>query len=178
MATVRDILRRKGVTVVSVPPTSSVLEAAQLMNERGIGAVVVMAGSAVAGIFTERDVMRRVVAAQCDPGSTPVSEVMTTGLVTTTSAATVEECASLMTSRRIRHLPVLDPERRVVGVLSLDDLRAALPFPVGLRDHPTLDQRESAVLSTSGAFAAVAAVFGGPIVAGVLMVESAAAMER
>jgi CBS domain-containing protein len=123
MATVSDILRRKGVTVVSVPPSTSVLEAAQLMNERGIGAVVVTAESALTGIFTERDVMRRVVAAQRDPGTTQVSDVMTTSLTTTTSAATVEECASLMTSRRIRHLPVLDGDA-LTGMVTIGDLMA------------------------------------------------------
>ena len=123
MATVRDILRRKGETVVSVPPTTRVLEAAQLMNERGIGAVVVTEGSALTGIFTERDVMRRVVAVQRDPATTQVSEVMTTSLVTTTSAATVEQCAAMMTSRRIRHLPVLDGDA-LTGMVTIGDLMA------------------------------------------------------
>ncbi|MDH4130724.1 MAG: CBS domain-containing protein [Gemmatimonadota bacterium] len=123
MATVHDILKRKGVTVVSVPRSTSVLEAAQLMNDRGIGAVLVTDGAGLAGIFTERDVMRRVVAAQRDPAMTPVADVMTTSLATTTSAATVDECASLMTSRRIRHLPVLDGDA-LAGLVTIGDLMA------------------------------------------------------
>jgi CBS domain-containing protein len=123
MATVRDILNRKGAAVIAVPPATTVLEAAQLMNDRGIGAVLVTDGAVLAGIFTERDVMRRVVATHRDPASTPVSEVMTAALVTTSSTATIEECASLMTTRRIRHLPVLDGET-LAGVVTIGDLMA------------------------------------------------------
>ena len=123
MATVRDILNRKGAAVIAIPPASTVLETAQLMNDRGIGAVLVTDGTALAGIFTERDVMRRVVATRRDPATTPVSQVMTASLVTTTSTATVDECASLMTARRIRHLPVLDGET-LAGVITIGDLMA------------------------------------------------------
>jgi len=123
MATVRDILNRKGAAVIAVPPVTTVLEAAQLMNDRGIGAVLVTDGPALTGIFTERDVMRRVVATCGDPATTPVSQVMTGSPVTTSSTATIEECASLMTSRRIRHLPVLDGEA-LAGVVTIGDLMA------------------------------------------------------
>ena len=123
MATVRDILNRKGAAVIAIPPASTVLETAQLMNDRGIGAVLVTDGGTLAGIFTERDVMRRVVATRRDPATTPVSQVMTASLVTTTSTATVDECASLMTARRIRHLPVLDGET-LAGVVTIGDLMA------------------------------------------------------
>ena len=70
MATVRDILSRKGTEVVSVPPTATVLEAARRMNERSIGGVVVLADGVLAGIFTERDVLRRVVVPERPPGGT------------------------------------------------------------------------------------------------------------
>lgn len=123
MATVRDILNRKGAAVIAVPPATTVLDAAQLMNDRGIGAVLVTDGTGLAGIFTERDVMRRIVATRRDPATTPVSQVMTVSLVTTTATATVEECASLMTARRIRHLPVLDGET-LAGVVTIGDLMA------------------------------------------------------
>ena len=123
MATVRDILNRKGAAVIAIPPATTVLDAAQLMNDRGIGAVLVTDGTTLAGIFTERDVMRRVVATRRDPATTPVSQVMTASLVTTTSTATVDECASLMTARRIRHLPVLDGET-LAGVVTIGDLMA------------------------------------------------------
>jgi len=123
MATVRDILNRKGAAVIAVPPGTTVLDAAQLMNDRGIGAVLVTDGATLAGIFTERDVMRRVVATRRDPATTTVSQVMTASLVTTSSTATVDECASLMTARRIRHLPVQDGET-LAGVVTIGDLMA------------------------------------------------------
>jgi CBS domain-containing protein len=123
MATVRDILARKGSLVVTASPTTTVLEAAQLMNARGIGAVVVLQDSTLQGIFTERDLMRRVVAEQRDPATTPVRDVMTTALVVTRSDMPLEECASLMTSRRIRHLPVMGPDG-LAGVVTIGDLMA------------------------------------------------------
>ncbi len=127
MATVRDILARKGTAVVTVGPETSVLDAARLMNERGIGAVLVLKDGRLAGIFTERDVLRRIVAAQRDPGTTLVGEVMSTNLLTTRSDAPTEECAALMTAQRIRHLPVLGPDG-LAGVITIGDLTA---FQVG-----------------------------------------------
>jgi CBS domain-containing protein len=123
MPAVRDILARKGVETVTVAPTVTVLEAAQIMNARGIGAVLVLAEGELVGIFTERDLMRRVVAEQRDPGRTPVGEVMTRHLVTTRADITVEECASQMTTRRIRHLPVIG-DAGLAGVITIGDLMA------------------------------------------------------
>jgi CBS domain-containing protein len=123
MPTVREIIARKGPEVVTVSPATTVLEAAQLMNDRGIGAVLVMEGKELRGIFTERDIMRRVVAAQRSPATTPVREVMTATLITTRAEAPLDECASLMTSRRIRHLPVMGPEG-LCGVVTTGDLMA------------------------------------------------------
>lgn len=123
MSTVREIIARKGSEIVTVTPASNVLDAAQLMNERGIGAVLVMEGGELLGIFTERDVMRRVVATQRDPATTPVREVMTTSLITTRAEAPLEECAALMTSRRIRHLPVMGAQG-LSGVVTTGDLMA------------------------------------------------------
>jgi CBS domain-containing protein len=123
MATVRDILSRKGSVVVSVTPDTSVLEAARLMNTRGIGAVLVLDGDRLAGIFTERDVLRRVVAEQRDSGTVRVRDVMTSALATTTPEATIDSCAAVMTTRRIRHLPVLEGTR-LIGVVTTGDLMA------------------------------------------------------
>lgn len=123
MATVRDILARKGTEVVTALPDQTVLEAAKLMNSRGIGAVVVTEHGELRGIFTERDVLRRVVAEAREPASTTLREVMTTALVTTAAEMTVEECAELMTRRRIRHLPVLR-SGLLAGVVTIGDLLA------------------------------------------------------
>jgi CBS domain-containing protein len=123
MPVVRDILARKGTETVTVSPDLTVLEAAQLMNARGIGAVLVTEGGALVGIFTERDVMRRVVAEQRDPARTAIGEVMTRHLVTTRAEVAVEECASQMTARRIRHLPVVG-DAGLAGVITIGDLLA------------------------------------------------------
>ncbi len=123
MPLVREILARKGPDVVSLDSSCSVLEAAQTMNARGIGAVMVMENQQLAGIFTERDIMRRVVAEQRDPARTAIGEVMTRDLVTTRPDIAVEQCASQMTSRRIRHLPVLD-DSGLVGIVTIGDLLA------------------------------------------------------
>lgn len=123
MATVRDILARKGTEVVTARPEQTVLEAAQLMNNRGIGAVVVTEQEEIRGIFTERDVLRRIVAEAREPAATRLKDVMTTSLVTTTTEMTVDECAELMTRRRIRHLPVVR-NGHLAGVVTIGDLLA------------------------------------------------------
>lgn len=130
MPTVRDLLLRKGTHVVSVPPTATVLEACAVMNERGIGGVVVCEERHLVGVFTERDVMRRVVAAQRDPAATRVGDVLTSNVVTTTMDATVADCRALMTARRIRHLPVLG-EDGIVGVVTTGDI---LAYEVALQE--------------------------------------------
>lgn len=123
MPTVHDLLRGKGADVLAVAPGTSVLEAAQLMNERGTGSVLVREGAELVGIFTERDVLRRVVAARRDPATTTVAEVMTRALVTCTGADSLDHCAATMSARRIRHLPVLE-SGEVRGVVTTGDLLA------------------------------------------------------
>ena len=132
MPSVRDLLGRKPphtTEVVSLPPSASALDAAQLMNERGVGAVLVMAEPrgaerALVGIFTERDVLRRVVATQRHPREVPLAEVMTRDLVTCDAETSVDECAHVMTTRRIRHLPVVGPTGAVMGMISIGDVLA------------------------------------------------------
>ncbi|MCA9768325.1 MAG: CBS domain-containing protein, partial [Gemmatimonadetes bacterium] len=107
MATVRELLAEKGATMLSTEPASTVLEAAKLMNEHGTGSVLIHEAEQLVGIFTERDLMRRVVAMQKDPATTTLRDVMTTALVTCTPDATMDDCGTLMSERRIRHLPVV-----------------------------------------------------------------------
>ena len=123
MATVGDILRIKGAEVQSVGPHMSVLDAARRMNERGTGSVLVLEGGELVGIFTERDVLRRVVAAQRDPATTPVREVMTRELVTCDPGTDMEACAQTMSTGRIRHVPVL-ADRKLAGLVTSGDLLA------------------------------------------------------
>ncbi len=123
MATVRDLLARKGDAVVSIAPTDTVLRAAQLMNERTFGSLIVLDGDVVAGIVTERDILRRVVAAGLPPDRTPVRDVMTTPVITCVPDTSLEECAAIMTGRRIRHLPISEG-RGLDGMISIGDVLA------------------------------------------------------
>jgi len=124
MAVVRDLLARKGTDVVSIQPTATVLEAARLMNDRGVGGVVVVdEANSLLGIFTERDILRRVVAAGLPPESTKVADVFTRDIVTCTPDMNVEEIGSIMSTRRVRHLPVVDVTG-LHGVVTIGDLLA------------------------------------------------------
>lgn len=123
MPTVRALLDRKGHEIVSVGPNATVLDAAHIMADNGLGAVLVVDGAAMLGIFTERDVLRRVVAIGADASSTRVADVMTAALVTCLPDTSLEECAAIMTTRRIRHLPVVDAQG-LHGLISSGDVLA------------------------------------------------------
>lgn len=130
MSTVRDLLARKGTLVVSLDPEASVRDAAMLMNTHGIGGVLAMTSGVLAGIFTERDVMRRVVAAGLDPATTRVADVMTRDVVTTNADISIAECRALMSTRRIRHVPVADGGD-IVGLITSGDI---LAYEVALQE--------------------------------------------
>jgi len=121
MPTAHDILRSKGHAVRSVRPTDTVLAALGVMAEHDIGAVLVLDGERLAGIFTERDYARKVVLAGRSSKDSPVSAVMTAHVVCVAPHRSVDECMGLMTEKRVRHLPVVD-HKRVVGVVSIGDL--------------------------------------------------------
>lgn len=123
MSSVKDLLARKGTTVISVTPENTVLDAAHVMNDKGIGGVVVLTGTTLTGIFTERDIMRRVVAAGRDPATTRVADVMTKECLTITADVQVAVCRAMMSTRRIRHLPVMQ-EGTLVGVVTSGDILA------------------------------------------------------
>jgi CBS domain-containing protein len=124
MVTVKDLLTNKGSQVVSVSKYATVLDAALLMNNHRIGAVVVIDQDHVGGMFTERDILRRVVAERRDPATTRVEEVMTTEVMCCTLETTLEEARGSMKNRRIRHLPVVDGDHRLLGLISIGDLNA------------------------------------------------------
>ncbi|HZY85666.1 MAG TPA: CBS domain-containing protein [Gemmataceae bacterium] len=125
MATVREILARKGSHVFTIGPTATVLDAALLMNEHKVGALVVIDdGRGVVGMFTERDVLRRVVGEQRDPATTVVADIMSTEVVCATPNTTIDEARGAMKNRRIRHLPLVDDDRRLTGLISIGDLNA------------------------------------------------------
>ncbi len=115
------LLDRKGAVVYSVAPTLSVYDAVAEMNRHRIGAIVVLDGERLVGIFTERDVLRRVVGAGLEPRSTLVADVMTANLITIAPDATIEQTMTIFTEKRCRHLPVL-AEGKMVGVISIGDI--------------------------------------------------------
>ena len=123
MPTAQSVLAQKSVELVTISPDATVREAAAIMNERHIGALVVTRGGEPVGMFTERDILRRVVAADRDPSKSRVGELMTAPLTCCKPDSKLTECQALMTDRRIRHLPVIDGPR-LLGMLSAGDIMA------------------------------------------------------
>jgi CBS domain-containing protein len=124
MATAEQLIKLKGKAVASLPPTATVFEAAKLMNERRIGSVLVVEGTTLVGIFTERDVMLRVVAEQRNAATTPLADVMTRKVAYACPETTLDEIRKAMRESRIRHMPVLEGNR-VTGIISIGDLNKA-----------------------------------------------------
>ncbi len=121
---ISGILERKGTSVVTIDPSAPVTEFLRLLAEHGIGAVVVTSGERPVGIISERDVVLRLAETGATALDQPVSELMSSDLVTCTAEDALEDIAMLMTERRIRHLPVLAGER-LAGIVSIGDVVAA-----------------------------------------------------
>ena len=113
------LLRNSSRPPITVPETSTVLEAIKTMVKERIGAVVVMKGKRMTGIFSERDVLDKIVLARRDPAATPVSAVMTSEVLSIPAPGDEAVAASTMAAHHIRHLPILDHTKRVVGMVSL-----------------------------------------------------------
>jgi len=124
MPHVDQILCRKDSRVLSIGPRATVLDAAIMMNDHQIGALVVCESGRVVGIITERDVLRRVVARRIDPVEVTVGQVMTHEVVCCTRDTKLDEARNLFMTRRIRHLPVVDRMGHVEGMISIGDLNA------------------------------------------------------
>lgn len=126
MISVQKLLEGKRLNqTFSVTPEHMVIEALQLMAEKNIGAVMVMDGPRLAGIFSERDYARKGIIAGRKAKSTPVTEVMTSNVFSVSPDMDIEDCMQLFSDKRIRHLPVLD-HGRVVGMLSIGDIVTAI----------------------------------------------------
>jgi CBS domain-containing protein len=121
---VQDILSRKGKHIETIGPNSTVYEAAVLMHEKKIGALLVLDEGRLVGIVTERDILQRVVAQRRDAGETLVQDIMTAEIACCQSNTSIDEARGVMKNRRIRHLPVLDGQERLLGVISIGDLNA------------------------------------------------------
>jgi CBS domain-containing protein len=115
------LLYHKGSTVWHVSPEATVFDAIQLMADKNIGALPVMSGGRLAGMFTERDYTRKVALAGKTSKQTSVKEILSPDVITVVPDQSVEECMRLMTEHRIRHLPVLQNDE-VVGIISIGDL--------------------------------------------------------
>ncbi len=124
MPTVRDILSSKGSQIFSIGPEATVLEATRQMNQHKVGALVVMHDQQVVGIFTERDVLRRVVAEQRPPAEVTVAEAMTTDVICCEPDIDLDDASTILQQRRIRHLPVCDDDGGLMGIVSIGDINA------------------------------------------------------
>ncbi len=121
MAFVKNILAEKEGPVWSVTPETSVVSALQLMAEKKVGAVLVINNGTIEGIFSERDYARKVAETECICLDVRVREMMTHPIYFASPEQTVEECMTVMTARRIRHLPVLE-DGKLVGIISIRDV--------------------------------------------------------
>ncbi|MBU0719258.1 MAG: CBS domain-containing protein [Planctomycetes bacterium] len=123
MSTIGEMLAKKGSDVATISPGATALDAANLMNARRIGALCVLDKDKLVGVFTERDLLNRVVSAQLDPARTKIADIMTTDVITCGPNGKTEDCASVMSHERVRHLPVVE-NGRLVGLISTGDLMA------------------------------------------------------
>ncbi len=125
MITVSGILKNKGNEVFSVAPDTTVYDAIKLMSDKNIGALPVIENGSMCGIFSERDYARKIVLLNRKSQETPVSEIMTASVISVSPATTLDECMGLMSSKKIRHLPVLEQDS-LVGIISIGDVVTAI----------------------------------------------------
>lgn len=125
MKLVKHLLDSKGTEIISITEEASVLDAIKMMAERSIGSLLVMEGGELKGIVTERDYARKVIVKGRSSKSTQVGEIMTADVCTATTQQTVNDCMTVMTERRIRHLPVVE-DGEVLGLISIGDLVQAI----------------------------------------------------
>lgn len=129
MITVEDILMVKGPDVIVTAPTTTVLEAAQLMAEDNVGSVIVRDDEGLLGIFTERDLLRRVVARGKDPAKLVMTDVMSSPVKCCSLSDTIHDCAHIFATSKIRHLAVIE-DGALVGMVGLRDLHIDEIHPV------------------------------------------------
>ena len=125
MKLVQHLLESKGQNIISISAEASVLDAIKIMADKGIGSLLVMQGDVLKGIVTERDYARKVIVKGRSSETTQVGEIMTSEVCTASMQDTVNNCMTVMSDRKIRHLPVVD-DGAVVGMISIGDLVQAI----------------------------------------------------
>ena len=125
MEFVSQFLEKKGHDVWWVAPETTVFDALQLMANKKVGALLVLEEDSLVGVFSERDYARKVILKDKSSKDTPVRDIMSTKIVCVTPNQTTEECMSLMTEKRVRHLPVMDGEK-LIGIISIGDVVKAV----------------------------------------------------
>ncbi len=121
-STIDTILHHKGASVWTISPNATVFEAIRLLSQKNIGALPVTDGDKIVGVFSERDYTRKVALEGKTSQKTLVREIISTNVITATPHSTIEECMRLMTENRVRHLPILDADEKLVGFISIGDL--------------------------------------------------------
>ena len=125
MLKVADILKAKGRNVFSVLPDTSVYDALTIMGQKNIGAMMVIEGDELKGIFSERDYARKVVLVNRTSRDTKISEIMTPNVITISPSDTIDHCMEQMSEKRIRHLPVA-VNGKITGIISISDVVTAI----------------------------------------------------
>ena len=121
MKSVADLLKAKPARLIKVTPEETVLEAIKVLAQENVGALLVMVGDRLAGIFSERDYTRKVILKGRASDSTRVEEIMTPNVICVSPRTKTRECMALMSEKNIRHLPVME-EGRVIGMVSIRDI--------------------------------------------------------
>ena len=120
---ISQLLMEKGREVLTIAPAATVFEAVKLMDEKNVGSLVILnSRGRIAGIFVERDALQRVLLAGKSAMTEPVQAVMTRKVICALPEMTIDQCLALMTEKRVRHLPVIDKEQKLVGLISMGDL--------------------------------------------------------
>ena len=122
MKTLRQLLASKNQSLAAVAPRDTVLHTLQVMADHDVGAVLVLEGERLVGIFSERDYARKIILHGKASKDTLVSEIMSDKVLYVTLDRTVDECMAIMSEKHFRHLPVLNDEQQVVGIVSIGDL--------------------------------------------------------
>lgn len=126
MTTVNQLLQIKGNDVWSVTPNTTTFDAVKLMADMNIGSLLVIENGDIVGIFSERDYARKVALLNRSSRTTPVGEIMSSPVVSVRPDQNLQKCMALMTDKRIRHLPVIDDEGELMGIISIGDVVKAV----------------------------------------------------